>query len=130
MRSQSALSAQRPAPERRRQPSVSRPRFCGLSLSLQLLCLRLRSVTLLTAFGIALVKAYLVVKHFMHIGHTPKFVPYLLTACLVFMLLFFAGTAPDVMNDTGSNWEKPAWVAEEEAWAAGSGSAGTGHHQP
>ena len=42
MRSQSALSAQRPAPERRRQPSVSRPRFCGLSLSLQLLCLRLR----------------------------------------------------------------------------------------
>ena len=90
----------------------------------------IRSVTLLTAFGIAVVKAYLVVKHFMHIGHTPKFVPYLLTACLVFMLLFFAGTAPDVMNDTGSNWEKPAWVAEEEAWAAGSGSAGTGHQQP
>ncbi len=92
--------------------------------------LEIRSVTLLTAFGIALVKAYLVIKHFMHIGHTPKFVPYLLATCLVFMLLFFAGTAPDVMNDSGSGWEKPAWIAEEEAWAAGAGSAGTQHHQP
>ncbi len=92
--------------------------------------LEIRSVTLLTAFGIALVKAYLVGKHFMHINHAPKFVPYLVATCLVFMLLFFAGTAPDVMNDTGSNWEKPAWVAEEEAWAAGGGSAGSQHHQP
>jgi caa(3)-type oxidase subunit IV len=90
----------------------------------------IRSVTLITAFGIALVKAYLVVKHFMHIGHTPRFVPYLAVTCLVLMLLFFAGTAPDVMNDTGSNWEKPAWVAEEEAWAAGAGSADAGHQQP
>jgi caa(3)-type oxidase subunit IV len=92
--------------------------------------LEIRFVTLLTAFGIALVKAYLVGKHFMHINHTPKFVPYLVATCLVFMLLLFAGTAPDIMNDTGSNWEKPAWVAEEEAWAAGAGSAGAQHHQP
>ena len=30
------------------------------------------------------------------------------------MLLFFAGTAPDVMKHSGSNWAKPAWLAEAE----------------
>ncbi len=90
----------------------------------------IRVVTLVTAFGVAVVKAYLVIKHFMHINHTPRFIPYLIVTCLVFMLLFFAAVAPDVMNDTGSGWEKPAWVAEEEAWAAGGGSAGDRHPQP
>ena len=28
---------------------------------------------------------------------------------LHFMLLFFAGTAPDVMKPAGANWEKPGW---------------------
>ena len=62
----------------------------------------IRVVTLVTAFGVAIVKAYLVIKHFMHINHTPRFIPYLVVTCLVFMLLFFAAVAPDVMNDTGS----------------------------
>ena len=69
--------------------------------------LEIQIVTLLTAFGIALVKAYLVVKHFMHLNLQPQFVTYLLTTALVFMLLFFAGTAPDVMKWDGSNWHKP-----------------------
>ena len=29
------------------------------------------------------------------------------------MVLFFAGTAPDVMKPEGTNWEKPAWLAAE-----------------
>ena len=85
-------------------------------------------ITLITAFGIAIVKAFLVLKHFMHIGHTPRFVPYLCATCLVFMLLFFAAVAPDVMNDTGSGWEKPDWVAEEAEWADG-GPAAAEHHE-
>jgi len=69
--------------------------------------LELRVVTLLTAFGIAFVKAYMVAKHFMHVNLVPRFVPYLMVTCLVFMMLFFAGTAPDVYKADGDNWMKP-----------------------
>jgi caa(3)-type oxidase subunit IV len=81
--------------------------------------LEIKAITLITAFGIACVKAYLVATNFMHINLTPRFVVYAFTTTLVFMLLFFAGTAPDVMKDRGTNWEKPAWIAAEKAYAAG-----------
>ena len=87
-------------------------------------------LTLLTAFGIAVVKAYLVAVHFMHITMTPRFVIYTVSTTLVFMLLFFAGTAPDVMKAEGTNWVKPAWIEAERAYAAGEvgGDAhGAGH---
>ena len=70
----------------------------------------IRVVTLITAFGIALVKAYMVAKNFMHINVEPKYVTYLMATMLVFMLLFFAGAAPDVMKFEGSNWVKPEVV--------------------
>ena len=66
--------------------------------------LGIRTVTLITAFGIAVYKAYLVAKHFMHVNVQPRFVAYLLSTCLVFMLLFYAGAAPDVMEHEGANW--------------------------
>jgi len=72
-------------------------------------------VTLVTAFGIAVVKAYLVARNFMHLNVQPRFVVYMLATVLVFMLLFFAGTAPDVMNPEGDNWVKPAWLEPAEA---------------
>ena len=71
--------------------------------------LGIQIVTLVAAFGIAVVKAYLVVKNFMHIGHAARYVTYLVVTCLVFMLLFFAGTSPDVMKPDGENWAKPSW---------------------
>ena len=77
--------------------------------------LGIQIVTLVAAFGIAVVKAYLVVKNFMHIGHAARYVTYLVVTCLVFMLLFFAGTAPDVMEADGSNWTKPGWQQLESA---------------
>ena len=46
---------------------------------------------LVTAFGIAFVKAYLVAAKFMHLDVEKPFVWYLLTTCLVFMVLFFMG---------------------------------------
>jgi caa(3)-type oxidase subunit IV len=67
-------------------------------------------VTLITAFGIACVKAYLVAKNFMHINLARRYVTYLVATGLVFMLLLFAGTAPDVMRASGTNWVKPGWV--------------------
>ena len=69
--------------------------------------LGIKVVTLITAFGIAVVKAYLVAKNFMHLNVQPRYVVYILGTTLVFMLLFFAGTAPDVMKHSGDNWQKP-----------------------
>lgn len=69
--------------------------------------LEIQAVTLITAFGIAVVKAYMVAKNFMHVNVQKRFVAYMLLTCLVFMALFFAGTAPDVMKAEGNNWYKP-----------------------
>ena len=70
----------------------------------------IKIVTLLTAFGVAIVKAYLVAKNFMHIDIAAKYVTYLVVTALVFMFMLFAGTAPDVMKPEGRNWAKPSWV--------------------
>jgi caa(3)-type oxidase subunit IV len=77
------------------------------------------TITLITAFGIAVVKAYLVVKHFMHLNVAPRFVGYLVATGLVFMLLFFAGVAPDVMRVEGTRWEKPDWIEANRLHQAG-----------
>ena len=69
--------------------------------------LGIRWLTLITAFGIAVYKAWLVAKHFMHVTVQPRYVVYMLGTCLVFMLLFYAGAAPDVMEHEGANWVKP-----------------------
>jgi caa(3)-type oxidase subunit IV len=71
-------------------------------------------LTMVTAFGIACVKAWMVAKHFMHITLEPRFVGYIVTTSLVFMLLFFAAAAPDVMNAEGTQWVKPSWLGLPE----------------
>ena len=68
-------------------------------------------ITLITAFGIACVKAYMVARNFMHINLEQRYVSYVIITVLVFMFLFFAGTAPDVMKAEGSGWVKPSWLA-------------------
>jgi caa(3)-type oxidase subunit IV len=79
-------------------------------------------ITLITAFGIAVVKAYLVAKNFMHINIEKRFIPYIVITVLVFMLLFFAGVSPDVMKKEGRGWEKPSWkVAPAAAHAPAEG---------
>ncbi len=66
--------------------------------------LEIRILTLLTAFGIAFVKAYLVCKHFMHLDVEKPIVHWFLGLAVAFMVLLFAGTAPDVMEHEGRNW--------------------------
>jgi len=68
--------------------------------------LGIRVVTLITAFGIALVKAYLVAKNFMHLDIEKPIVPWILGIALVFMVLLYAGVAPDVQKDAGHQWQK------------------------
>jgi caa(3)-type oxidase subunit IV len=84
------------------------------------------TLTLITAFGIAIVKAYLVARNFMHINIAARYVAYLMVTMLVFMLLFFAGTAPDVMKPAGRNWDKPTWLTGK-AVPPGPGHDGAEH---
>src|SRR5262245_61819918 len=81
--------------------------------------LGVKIVTLITAFGIAVVKAYIVAKHFMHINLEHRFVTYVMATTLVFILLFFAAVSPDVMKKYGTNWEKPSWMVPVAAAAEG-----------
>jgi caa(3)-type oxidase subunit IV len=73
-----------------------------------------KALVLVTAFGIAVVKAYLVCKHFMHLDVEKRYVVYLLTTALAFCVLFYAGASPDVMEHHGSNWVNVAANAETE----------------
>jgi caa(3)-type oxidase subunit IV len=72
------------------------------------------AMVLITAFGIALVKAYYVIAYFMHLKFERKIVTYMLTTTIVFMMLFFAAVAPDIMKHSGSNWVNAAAASEVE----------------
>lgn len=62
-------------------------------------------LTLATAFGIAIIKAYMVCAYFMHLNIERKIAWYILAAALLLLLVFFTGVAPDVMKPAGQNWE-------------------------
>jgi caa(3)-type oxidase subunit IV len=66
----------------------------------------IRVVTLITAFGIALVKAYLVAKNFMHLDVEKPIVHWVLGVALVLMVLLYAGVAPDAQKHEGRLWKK------------------------
>lgn len=66
----------------------------------------IRLLTIITAFGIAIVKAYLVAKNFMHLDIEKRWVAYILLAMIAFMIVMFGGFAPDVLRHSGQRWEK------------------------
>ena len=86
--------------------------------------LEIKWLTLITAFGIAFVKAGIVVKYFMHLGHAPKYVTYLSATALALMVLFFYAVSPDVRMHEGQRWENLAAKAEVQRGLA----EGSGHH--
>ena len=73
-------------------------------------------VTLITAFGIAIVKATLVVQNFMHLKIERQIAKWMLAASLLLMFLLYAGVSPDVMEHEGANWEN---IAAKQVIAAG-----------
>lgn len=74
----------------------------------------IKIVTLITAFGIAVVKAYLVAANFMHLKFEKKYIAYLMLTALAFMGIFYAGVSPDVMKHQGRGWENVAAKQETE----------------
>lgn len=87
----------------------------------------IKIVTLIAAFGIAFVKAYMVARYFMHVNITQPIVHYFLVTALVFMVIFFAGTSPDVMKHEGQRWVNEAAYAET-ARAEAAAHLGFGEH--
>ncbi len=76
--------------------------------------LGIKWVTLITAFGIAVVKANLVIQNFMHLKWERRIMKWTLAVSVVLMFLFFYGVAPDVMRHTGRNWVNDAALAATE----------------
>ena len=72
-------------------------------------------LTMITAFGIACVKAYLVAARFMHLNIEKRLASFIVLMALVLMSLFFAGTAPDVMKHQGDQWVNAAAMGETKA---------------
>ncbi|WP_141735416.1 cytochrome C oxidase subunit IV family protein [Oligoflexus tunisiensis] len=68
----------------------------------------IRTLTLITAFGIAIVKALMVAAYFMHLKVEKKYIWYLLYSMLLMVFLFFLGTAADSMKPDGNNWTNEA----------------------
>ena len=68
----------------------------------------IRRMVLIAAFGVAVDKAYLVAKNFMHVNVEKRWVPYLLVTFVVFIVILFAAVAPDVMKHNGLHWENNA----------------------
>jgi caa(3)-type oxidase subunit IV len=67
-----------------------------------------RTLTLITAFGIAIVKALMVAAYFMHLKVEKKYIWYMLYSMLLMVFLFFLGTAADTMKSDGENWTNDA----------------------
>ena len=87
----------------------------------------IRVVTLITAFGVALVKAYMVAKNFMHLDIEKPIIHWLLAITLLLMVLLFSALAPDVMKDRGRNWKKDQGFHPRETVGHPSGGSDQGH---
>jgi len=81
------------------------------------------TLTLITAFGIAVWKASLVVKHFMHLSIERPIAKIFLAASVLLLALFWGGVAPDVQLHDGRMWENLAAKA-----AVDRGIVETEHH--
>ncbi len=63
------------------------------------------ALTLVTAFGIAVWKASLVIKHFMHLSIERPIAKIFLAASVLLLALFWGGVAPDIQLHEGRMWE-------------------------
>src|SRR5579871_1949970 len=66
----------------------------------------IKLLTIITAFGIAIVKAYMVAKNFMHLDIERRWVLYILFVMVAFLIVMFGGFAPDVLKHDGHHWQK------------------------
>ncbi len=65
-------------------------------------------LTLVTAFGIAIVKAFIVAAKFMHLDIEKRYIHFVLYTMLLLVVVFYSGVAADIMNNEGKNWVNQA----------------------
>jgi caa(3)-type oxidase subunit IV len=85
-------------------------------------------LTLITAFGIAVVKAAIVCAYFMHLNVEKKYIWYMLVAMLLMVGVFFAGTAVDINRPDGRNWINNG--AHKQMEEHSTPATGEGHDAP
>ena len=71
-------------------------------------------LTLITAFGIAIVKAWMVASYFMHLNIEKKFASLLLLTMIAALVVFWYGISPDIRMHQGKNWENRAVLDQIE----------------
>lgn len=86
-------------------------------------------MTLITAFGIAFVKAGIVIKYFMHLTVEKKYIGWLMLTMIAFMIVFFGGTSPDVMKHEGQRWTNTAAQDTVTKGLAEDAAKGGGHQE-
>jgi caa(3)-type oxidase subunit IV len=68
-------------------------------------------ITLITAFGVALVKANMVIQNFMHLKWERRIAKLVLATSLALMVLFYGAVSVDVQKHQGKNWVNDAALA-------------------
>ena len=63
----------------------------------------------------------------MHLNVQPRYVLLLLGTSIAFLLLFFAGVAPDVMKAEGTQWQKPSYQYNEVVQSGDHGDEHANH---
>lgn len=92
--------------------------------------LEIKIVTLVTAFGVALVKAGIVASYFMHLNVEKRYIWYMLYSMLLIVGLMFVGVAADVMKPRGQRWENKAALDLIEEHSKLHGGSSDNHGAP
>ena len=75
-----------------------------LAISIAGPMLEMPAVTIITAFGIAVVKSFLVAANFMHLKFEKRIIWFLLILSICQLGVFFFGVASDIMMKEGDQW--------------------------
>jgi caa(3)-type oxidase subunit IV len=93
----------------------------------------MKLLTLITAFGIAIIKAWMVASYFMHLNIEKKFASILLVTMIGALVVFWYGISPDIRMHQGTNWENTsaqAHAALHSEEGEGEGEAAPAEGQP
>jgi len=61
---------------------------------------------LTTAFGVAVIKAYMVAKNFMHINVEQPIIHFMMITGVALMVLLYGAISPDIQQGSGQHWQK------------------------
>lgn len=88
----------------------------------------IKIVTLITAFGIAVIKAWMVAAYFMHLNVEKKYIHYMLYSMLLFVVVFVAGSMVDINRNSGRNWVNKSSLEYIEKHSLDKNEAAAEHH--